>query len=159
MSESPEAADSTASRPISSSTGDIDATVATIKWRTEALLSSLDTCEEFREEDELSEDKFFAMVDVRRKLESLWLSIISVQEQGVNAPAIAYITIKLRTFRTTLIPYDLYPEIRGLVDVIDFVFGKSSLAKLLEGTDCDESSESETDPDSGECFDVSLTDG
>jgi hypothetical protein len=79
MSESPEAADSTASRPISSSTGDINATVTTIKWRTEALLSSLNTCEAFREEDELSEDKFFAMVDVRRKLESLWLSIINVQ--------------------------------------------------------------------------------
>jgi hypothetical protein len=82
MSESPEAADSTASRPISSSTGDINATVTTIKWRTEALLSSLNTCEAFREEDELSEDKFFAMVDVRRKLESLWLSIINVQRTG-----------------------------------------------------------------------------
>jgi hypothetical protein len=83
MSEFPEAADSTASRPISSSTGDIDATVATIKWRTEALLSSLDTCEAFREEDELSEDKFFAMVDVRRKLESLWCGSVKVSMTGI----------------------------------------------------------------------------
>jgi hypothetical protein len=156
MSESASAVQSTASRPISSSTGDIDATVTTVKWRTEALLSSLDKCEEFREEDELSEDKFFAMVDVRRKLESLLLSIINVQEQGVTTLAIAYITTKLDTICTKLLPYDLYPEIRGLVDVIDFVFGKSSLAKLLEGTDCDESSEPESESDSGECCNVSL---
>ncbi|KAM0293982.1 hypothetical protein ACHAPQ_010057 [Fusarium lateritium] len=149
MSEPTEAVQSTASRPISSSTGDIEATVTTVKWRTEALLSSLETCEGFREEDELSEDKFFAMVDVRRKLESLLLSIINVQEQGVMAPAIAYITIQLGTISTTMLPYDLYHEIRGLVDVIDFVFGKSSMAKLLEGTDCDESSEPESDSDSG----------
>lgn len=147
----------TASRPISSSTGDIDATVTTVKWRTEALLSSLDTFEEFREEEELSEDKFFAMVDVRRKLESLLLSIINVQEQGVTTPAIAYVTIKLDIICKTSLPYNLYPEIRGLVDVIDFVFGKSSLAKLLEGTDCGESSEPESESDSGECYNMSLT--
>ncbi|KAM0247573.1 hypothetical protein ACHAP5_004025 [Fusarium lateritium] len=156
MSEPAEAVQSTASRPISSSTGDIEATVTTVKWRTEALLSSLETCEGFREEDELSENKFFAMVDVRRKLESLLLSIINVQEQGIMAPAIAYITIQLDTISTTMLPYDLYPEIRGLVDVIDFVFGKSSMAKLLEGTDCDESSEPESEADSGNCLHISL---
>ncbi|KAM0351532.1 hypothetical protein ACHAPU_002537 [Fusarium lateritium] len=112
---------STASRPISESNGDIDAAVATVNWRTEPLLASLNASEEFLEDSELSKKKFLSMVDVRRNVESLFCSLIRVQQHGVTTPAITYVT--------------------GAVNTIDFVFGKSSMARLLKGTDDDESSD------------------